>query len=284
VSLRDFLLLFFFVSLGSNLNLSLIGEQVSPALIFSVFVLVGNPLIVLIIMGIMGYRKRTALLAGFTVAQISEFSLIFAGMGLAIGHITDEVVGLITLVGLITIGLSTYLILYSHQIYNFLSPALTIFQRKDPHREANIDLEEKGEVEVVIFGVGRFGGRVVHILDLHPELDYIGVDIDPEVVKQYQKKGKRMIYGDIEDPDILELVPYENAKCVISTVPNKDYSLHLIRTLRKSGYNGKIYLTARDEELEAELNSCELCNDFEVLMPYQMAASNFYNDFLRSIC
>lgn len=132
VSLRDFLLLFFFVSLGSNLNLSLIGEQVPSAIIFSVFVLVGNPIIVLIIMGAMGYRKRTALLAGFTVAQISEFSLIFAGMGLAIGHITDEVVGLITLVGLITIGLSTYLILYSHQIYNLLAPALSIFQRKTP--------------------------------------------------------------------------------------------------------------------------------------------------------
>jgi Kef-type K+ transport system membrane component KefB len=284
VSLRDFLLLFFFVSLGSNLNLSLIGEQVSPALIFSVFVLVGNPLIVLIIMGIMGYRKRTSLLAGFTVAQISEFSLIFAGMGLAIGHITDEVVGLITLVGLITIGLSTYLILYSHQIYNFLSPALDIFQRKDPYREGAIKLEEKLEIGVVIFGVGRFGGRVIDILDQHPELDYVGVDIDPDVVKRYQNKGKAMIYGDIEDPDILEQVPYEKAKCVISTVPNKDYSLHLIRTLRKSGYNGKIYLTARNEELEEELNSCEYCNDFEILMPYQMAATNFYNDFLRSIC
>lgn len=283
VSLRDFLLLFFFVSLGANLNLSLIGEQVSPALIFSVFVLVGNPLIVLIIMGIMGYRKRTALLAGFTVAQISEFSLIFAGLGLAIGHITDEVVGLITLVGLITIGLSTYLILYSHQIYNFLSPALSIFQRKDPYREASIDLDNKGEVEVVIFGVGRFGGRVIDMLDQHPELVYVGVDIDPEVVKHNQKKGKRMVYGDIEDPDILEHVPYQNAKCIISTVPNKDYSLHLIRTLRQNGYNGRIYLTARNEELEAELNACELCNDFEVLMPYQMAAVNFYNDFLKSI-
>ncbi len=117
VSLRDFLLLFFFVSLGSNLNLSVIGTQVPSAVVFSVFVLVGNPLIVLIIMGLMGYRKRTAVLAGFTVAQISEFSLIFAGMGLALGHITDEILGLITLVGLITIGLSTYLILYSHQIY-----------------------------------------------------------------------------------------------------------------------------------------------------------------------
>ncbi|WPP52023.1 cation:proton antiporter [Catalinimonas niigatensis] len=73
VSLRDFLLLFFFVNLGANLDLSIIGSQVYSALIFSVFVLIGNPIIVLIIMGIMGYRKRTSFLAGLTVAQISEF-------------------------------------------------------------------------------------------------------------------------------------------------------------------------------------------------------------------
>lgn len=135
VSLRDFLLLFFFVNLGANLDLSVIGSQVVPALVFSIFVLVGNPIIVMIIMGAMGYRKRTSFLAGLTVAQISEFSLIFAGLGLAVGHITEETVGLITLVGLITIGLSTYLILYSHQIYDFISPWLSIFQRKNPYRE-----------------------------------------------------------------------------------------------------------------------------------------------------
>jgi Kef-type K+ transport system membrane component KefB len=119
VSLRDFLLLFFFVNLGANLNLSVIGDQVSPAIIFSAFVLIGNPIIVLIIMGILGYRKSTSFLAGLTVAQISEFSLIFAGLGLAAGHITEETVGLITLVGLITIGLSTYLILYSHTLFEY---------------------------------------------------------------------------------------------------------------------------------------------------------------------
>jgi Kef-type K+ transport system membrane component KefB len=105
VTLRDFLLLFFFVNLGSNLDLSIIGSQIYPALIFSAFVLIGNPVIVLIIMGLLGYRKRTSFLAGLTVAQISEFSLIFAGLGYTVGHITSEVVGLITLVGLITIAL-----------------------------------------------------------------------------------------------------------------------------------------------------------------------------------
>ena len=79
--LRDFLLLFFFIALGSALDLSLLGAHVTGAVIFSLFVLIGNPLIVLAIMGAMGYRKRTGFLAGLTVAQISEFSLIFVANG-----------------------------------------------------------------------------------------------------------------------------------------------------------------------------------------------------------
>ena len=59
------------------------------------------------IMGMMGYRKRTAFLAGLTVAQISEFSLILAALGVSVGHLGPEAMGLITTVGLITIALST---------------------------------------------------------------------------------------------------------------------------------------------------------------------------------
>ncbi|HET6518695.1 MAG TPA: cation:proton antiporter, partial [Geminicoccaceae bacterium] len=91
-SLRDFLLLFFFIVLGSHLDLGLVGGQVAPALVLSAFVLIGNPLIVLAIMGAMGYRKRTGFLAGLTVAQISEFSLIFMAMGLTLGHVDAEAV------------------------------------------------------------------------------------------------------------------------------------------------------------------------------------------------
>ncbi|MEX2469341.1 MAG: cation:proton antiporter, partial [Pseudohongiellaceae bacterium] len=52
--LRDFLLLFFFIALGTSLDLSLLGTHVTAAAVFSVFVLIGNPLIVLTIMGVLG--------------------------------------------------------------------------------------------------------------------------------------------------------------------------------------------------------------------------------------
>jgi Kef-type K+ transport system membrane component KefB len=49
--LRDFLLLFFFIALGASLDLSLLGAHVTGAIVFSLFVLIGNPFIVLAIMG-----------------------------------------------------------------------------------------------------------------------------------------------------------------------------------------------------------------------------------------
>ena len=125
--IRDFLLLFFFIDLGAKLEFSTLGGEVIPALLLSLFVLIGNPLIVMAIMGYMGYRRRTGLLAGLTVAQISEFSIVFVAMGISLGHVGMSALGLTTLVGIITITLSTYMILYSQPLYERLAPLLRVF-------------------------------------------------------------------------------------------------------------------------------------------------------------
>ena len=278
VSLRDFLLLFFFVNLGANLDLSVIGNQVSSALYFSFFVLVGNPIIVLIIMGAMGYRKRTAFLAGLTVAQISEFSLIFAGLGLAVGHITNEVVGLITLVGIITIALSTYLILYSHQIYDFLSPVLSIFQRKSRFVENENFIGASNNYDVVIIGLGRFGKRLAEMLDNHAGIKYLGIDFDPSIVADWKRRGRNIVYGDIEDPELLEQIPYQKAKIIISTVPDFELSKQLKNALDRNQFKGKIFITAITKKDFKQLTSVGY---EDVLQPHQMAATNFYNTYLK---
>jgi Kef-type K+ transport system membrane component KefB len=278
VSIRDFLLLFFFVDLGSNLNLDVIGSQVTPAIIFSAFVLIGNPIIVLIIMGIMGYRKRTSFLAGLTVAQISEFSLIFAGLGLAIGHITEQTVGLITLVGLITIGLSTYMILYSHRIYEFIAPALRIFERKNPYNDISFHSFTQEKADVIILGLGRFGEKITNILDTYKDTSYLGVDYDPSTIELLRAKGKNVFYGDLEDPEMLNYIPYQDSKCIISTVPNREQSMQLIRTLRQNNYMGRIFLTSLNKK---DYHLLKTCGADKVLVPQRMAAQKFYEDYLK---
>jgi predicted Kef-type K+ transport protein len=160
VSLRDFLLLFFFIELGANLDMATLGGQVGTAIILSLFVLIGNPLIVMIIMGYVGYRKRNGFLAGLAVAQISEFSLILAALGFSLGHVDQQTVGLITLVGLITISASTYMIPYSHVLYRWLGPYLGVFERKVAHRGARDATEDDHGVDVVLLGLGRFGASI----------------------------------------------------------------------------------------------------------------------------
>jgi predicted Kef-type K+ transport protein len=151
------LLLFFFIDLGARLEWSTVGSQAIPAAVFSLFVLIGNPLIVMAIMGYMGYRRRTGFLAGLAVAQISEFSLILAALGVSLGHIGSESMGLVTLVGVVTIFASTYMILYSAPLYRLLSEPLKVFERRLPHREAGTDLVGAGRAHVC----ARSGGRRV---------------------------------------------------------------------------------------------------------------------------
>jgi hypothetical protein len=280
VSLRDFLLLFFFVNLGANLDLSVIGSQIPSAVIFSLFVLIGNPIIVLVIMGVMGYRKRTAFLAGLTVAQISEFSLIFAGLGLQVGHLNEEIVGLITLVGLITIGTSTYLILYSGQLYERLSKALSVFERSNTFREDQTPIKEPEEYDLIIFGLGRFGGSIANCLDAHEDIKYLGVDFDPQVVRDWQSRGKFIVYGDIEDPDLLEHLPFKSAKCIISTVPESTFSVQLFNTLQSHDYDGRIFLTA---VLEKDYEILSGIGHNDIIMPHRMAAEYFYDYLIKNV-
>lgn len=242
-SLRDFLLLFFFIQLGSTLDLGLLGAQVEPALVFSAFVLIGNPIIVMIIMGYMGYRKRTGFLAGLTVAQISEFSLVLAALGVSVGHLDSEALGLITLVGLITIALSTYLILYSFPIYNRISRLLSIFERRTPYAEKEQErLVEEGNYDAILFGMGRFGNNMAERLVARGRRILV-VDFDPEVVNRWRKAGHEAIYGDVDDPDLLDHVPISRTRWVVVGTPFRENSIHFIQSVRATGYEGRIAAT-----------------------------------------
>ena len=253
-SIRDFMLLFFFIDLGAKLELSTLGGEMGAAMILSLFVLIGNPLIVMAIMGYMGYRKRTGFLAGLTVAQISEFSIIFVAMGITLGHVNNEALGLVTLVGLVTIALSTYMILYSRTLYEWVSPWLGIFERRDPHRERLVEQGHKhgDDAQFIVFGLGRYGARLIG--SLH-DTGYavLGVDFDPEVARTLRHRGIAVRYGDAEDLDFPESLPLAEANWVVSTLPQLQLNLTLLHALSQHHFSGKVAVTAHNENDAGQL-------------------------------
>ncbi|KJS01357.1 MAG: sodium:proton exchanger [Desulfobulbaceae bacterium BRH_c16a] len=255
-SLRDFLLLFFFIDLGARLDWSTVGSQVGASLVFSLFVLIGNPLIVLVIMGWMGYRRRTSFLAGLTVAQISEFSLIVAALGLSIGHITSEAVGLVTLVGVVTIFISTYMILYSGPLYNLLSVPLKVFERRNPYREAAIDTLKgsTASLDIILVGLGNYGSGIAEYL-LRRNNSILGIDFDPGALDKWRVRGLSVLYGDMADPEIHEHLPLNKTRWLISTVRSEETNLALVRTFKNRGYGCKLALTATNENEAREFKN-----------------------------
>jgi Kef-type K+ transport system membrane component KefB len=267
-TLRDFLLLFFFVNLGASLDFAAMGSSVLAAAVLAGFVLLGKPLIVMAIMGAMGYRRRTGALTGLTLAQISEFSLILGALGVSLGHIDRETLGLITLVGLITISLSTYLILYSHPIYGRIERFLRPFERAIPHRETR-ESDGGGErFDVVLFGIGRYGSRIAAGLRSRG-VAVLEVDFDPEALQRAAGRGEAIRYADATDPHAPEALPLEGARWVACAAPDLQANLTLLNALREHGFPGRVAVTAHTPEDAARL---EAAGANLVLQPFRDAA------------
>jgi len=245
--LRDFFIILFFILLGSQMVFGNINELLVPAIIFSLFILIGNPLIVMILMGLLGYRKKTGFQAGFTVAQISEFSLILVTLGVSVGHLTNEILSLVTIVGLITISGSTYLILYSNKMYPYLSRYLSIFERK------KIRKKEKGfkNYDVVLFGYNRIG---YDLLKSFKKLKkkYLVVDYNPETIVELSNAGINCRYGDAEDEEFLSELDLTKTRMIISTIPEFETNLLLINTIKHLNKNAIIIVVSHNTE-EADI-------------------------------
>lgn len=266
-SLRDFFILIFFVVLGSSVAISNLSGLLWPAVIFSLFVLVGNPLIVLVIMGAMGYRKRTSFFAGVTVAQISEFSLILAALGLRLGHLNESAVALISAVGIITISFSTYLIVHADKIYKKISPFLSIFEKKGAR---DIILPTSGlQKPFILIGCHRLGESIAVNL---PKEKLLIIDFDPEVIKKMEERGFTTLYGDARDREIFETAGMAKANLIISTSPDLEDNLTLLEELKNVSPRPKVVIRA---ETEADARIAYESGADYVLLPHFTSGQYF---------
>lgn len=276
-SVRDFLIVFFFIELGILLDISNALEQIGPAIALSLFVLVGKPLLVTAIMGRMGYPKRVSFLTGVTLGQISEFSLILAALGVSLGQIDGSTLGLITAVGLITIGSSAYVIDKSHWIYGRLSGPLGIFERRRVVKPDEFDLDLRPEI--IVFGLGRFGGALMERL-VESGIDVLGLDIDPATMRRRTAQGFRVIYGDAEDPEVPASLPLANVRWIVSTLRRNDANIALMQALRHRGYQEGFAAAADGQRASAALHDAGVTT---VLLPFQDAAAEAADILTRDL-
>jgi len=226
--LMDFFVILFFVFFGAQLVGPITQELIIQASIFSAFILIGKPLIIMSIMKTIGYKKRTNFFTGTSLAQISEFSLILILLGFTLGIVNQELFSLAILIALITIALSSYSIYFSKPIYKFLSPFLNIF---DGHKK-ELGIGKKTEKhEIILLGYNRIGFNLLKAFE-KTKKKYLVIDYNPQTVLNLSNKGINCIYGDINDLELLRSIKIRKAKIVISTIPDLEANLEVMDLIK----------------------------------------------------
>jgi hypothetical protein len=197
-------------------------------------------------------------------------------MGVSLGHVTEDALGLVTMVGLVTIAASTYMITYSHQLYPVFEPLLGIFERKGTPREPNEAGAHRGmSFPVVIFGLGRFGTAIG--MRLHRRgIRVLGVDFNPSAVRRWRDLGLDAEFGDASDPEFVAELPLHAATWAVCTVPahptglsHEDARSTLFQLIRAAGFAGRISAASHST---AETDFLTRAGADLVLEPFQDAA------------
>jgi Kef-type K+ transport system membrane component KefB len=264
-ALRDFFVVIFFAVLGAKLDFGGIAPVIFPATILSIFILIGNPLIVMVLLRQLGYKARTGFMCGLAVAQISEFSLVLVFLGLKQGVVSEQIVAMVTLVGIVTFTASSLMIMNSEKLFNFLAPYLKVFEKKNVVEPNFLSTKEMAD-HTVIVGVDRMGKVIARGLDKE---NLLLLDFNPETVRDFSEDGYNVIFGDATDHEIIEKGNLKNAKTIISSIPTFEDNLILLNFVKdKAGVGPYVILTAHRMSDREELLKYGADH---VIMPYKIS-------------
>jgi Kef-type K+ transport system membrane component KefB/voltage-gated potassium channel Kch len=225
--LRDFFLIVFFIALGSNLSLSSITSHLGLIIIGIAIAAILKPLVAMSVLGFLGYTKRTSFKASLALAQVSEFSIVLILIAQSKGLIGADMVSSIVLMTLVSIAASTYMIIFSDRLFNYFEKYLGMFER----RKAKYEQSPEGNYELVLFGYQRGGHEFINLFKKLKK-KYVVVDYDPEVIDVIEQRKLNYLYGDATDIELLEEAGVDQAKLIVSTIPDFQTNVVLLSYLR----------------------------------------------------
>lgn len=226
---------FFFVSVGLLLNLSFFIENIGMVLLFTAIVLILKVITANAAALILGYPFRTALLVGFTVFQIGEFSFILSKTGMNYGLISDNFYQLFLAVTVLTMTLTPFMI----NLSPYLASIAGIFKKTPKKDEVKIPLYKN---HLIIIGYGINGRNLARAAKLFG-IDYVIIEMNPDTVRQEKAAGENIFYGDAVQEEILHHASIDTVKIVVIAISDTDASRRITNAVHE--INPAAYIIVR---------------------------------------
>lgn len=247
--LRDFFVVIFFIFLGQSLTLDNIGSALIPAMVLSAIVIIIKPFVVTTVLGLLGYTKRVSFKAGINLSQVSEFSVVLVVLAVSSGLVRNDLGAIITLVAIVTIATSTYLMQYDDRLYEIFDRVkFHIFEKEVVYRENR----KASGYPIVLLGYHHGGHEFVKTFrDMHKK--FLVVDYDPDVIELMEQQKVDYLYGDVTDRELLDEANVEKAKLIVSTISEHSSNVFLVNLIESVNPGAVIICHADNLEEATEL-------------------------------
>lgn len=253
-SLKDFFSTLFFVSLGLSITIPDLRGILKPLVFLILVVILVKPLVVMFLCSFFGYTKKVSFLTALSLAQVSEFSIIIAMLGLELGHISQNLFTIAVLLIIITLIITAYSINFDFLIYSFFSRWLNVFDLMSAgkHLQYLPQKQQDLDYDVILVGYDRIGYNVLKALE-RLKHSFIVIDYNPDLIKRLVLRKIPCIYGDIGDDEIMERLNFKHAKLIVSTIPTLEDNKRITKHLRTVNKKAVLFVTANVIEEAMEL-------------------------------
>lgn len=222
-SLKDFFSALFFISLGALVTFPGL-QTLTIAAVLALLVAIAKPAATIMSLMRQGFDDRTAHLTGFSLDQISEFSLIIGITGHLSGTISPELFNALIIAATATMITSAYTSRHEDKLYSTIRNIEIIPSRRKVPKSDDLG---KLENHLILVGYDTQGKRIVDALNSE-NVDYVVIENDPEKVEDLREKDEPYIYGDVMDYYPWEEAKFKEAQAIVSTVPVMKVSEHLL--------------------------------------------------------
>jgi Kef-type K+ transport system membrane component KefB len=270
--LRDFFLTLFFISLGMKMVVP-DTDMVIMGVVIVLFIIVSRFATLVPLLRMTGTGRRASFITSLNLAQVSEFSLVIAALGVGYHHISEDLVSMLIFTMALSSILSSYAIKYNHEIHTIwekMSRRIGVTASTEQNDETN----DEGSYSIVFLGFHRAAKALVdrikeHNVAMLPKI--LVIDFNTETLNDVRELGMGGIFGDISSLDTLHHAHVDGAKMILSTIP--DYLLKgttnakIVRSVRTLAPSAYIVATA---DTTAQADQMRVLGANEIVFPYEM--------------
>lgn len=217
---RDFFVTLFFVGIGMSIPLPDGGTTIVLALALAVLAVLARYLVMLPLLYVTGLDRRTATSVSTKMAQVSEFSLVIAFLGLQLGHISDDLNSSVIFAFVMTALITPWVFSQSDAVADRLAPWLARVGIRGPDGAAESAHEK---YDLALLGVHRTASSLLHEVGVRePDLlsKTLVVDFNIDIHPRIAESGVSVHYGDLSNPEALIHAGVDRVRVVLCTIPD----------------------------------------------------------------